>query len=155
MRSYAMKPKKVCEISLRFQLLNTIPTHFHSFKTTTKCPFYFPSSYHLPRPIFFSLFKKVVRTIFSRFKMKITSGERESPQWSESAIIVFQWYKKLFESMGFDLCNRVLKIRESIWNSNSHNGSSLGSVRVHSLTFFALLKACDVTPRLPLLLTTL
>ncbi len=48
--------------------------------------------------------------------------------------------------MGFDACNRVLKIRESIWDFNSHNGSSLGSVRVHSLTLFALPRACNVTP---------
>jgi hypothetical protein len=48
--------------------------------------------------------------------------------------------------MGFDPCNRALKIRESIWDSNSYNGSSFGRVRVHSLTLFALPKACDVTP---------
>jgi hypothetical protein len=48
--------------------------------------------------------------------------------------------------MGFDACTRVLNIRESIWDSNSHNGSSLGSVRVHSLRLFALPKACDVIP---------
>ncbi len=59
--------------------------------------------------------------------------------------IAFQWYKKFFESIIFDPYNRVLKIRKSIWDSNSHNGSSLGSVRVHSLTLFALLEACDVT----------
>ncbi len=47
--------------------------------------------------------------------------------------------------MGFDPYNRTLKIRESICDSNSHNGSSLGSVRVHSLTLFALLGANDVT----------
>jgi hypothetical protein len=57
-----MKPKRVCEIFLRFQLPITIPIHFHSFKTTIKCPFYSPSSYHLPRLILFFLFKKVVRT---------------------------------------------------------------------------------------------
>jgi hypothetical protein len=33
----------------------------------------------------------------------------------------------------------------SIWDSNSKHGSSLGSVRVHSLTLFALLGACEVT----------
>jgi hypothetical protein len=50
--------------------------------------------------------------------------------------------------MGFDPCNRALKIRKSIWDSNSQHGSSLGSVRVHSLTLtlFALPGACDVTP---------
>jgi hypothetical protein len=79
MKSYAMKPERVCEISPRFQLPNTIPTHFHSFKTTTKCPFYSPS-YHLLRLILLSLFKKVVRTIFSIFELKITSKEKESPQ---------------------------------------------------------------------------
>jgi hypothetical protein len=47
--------------------------------------------------------------------------------------------------MGFDPCNCALKI----WESNSHNGSSLRSVRVHSLTLFALPRACDVTPKPP------
>ncbi len=60
--------------------------------------------------------------------------------------IFFQWYKKLFKPMGFDLCNRTLKICKSIWDSNFHNGSSLGSVRVHSLTLFAFSGSCDVTP---------
>jgi acyl-CoA synthetase (AMP-forming)/AMP-acid ligase II len=60
-------------------------------------------------------------------------------------LIALQWYKKLFESMGFDPCNFSLKIWESIWDSNSHNGSSLGSVRVHSLTLFYTLGSmrCD------------
>ncbi len=49
--------------------------------------------------------------------------------------------------MGFEPYNRALKIRESIWESNFEHGSSLRSVRVHSLTLFALLGACDVTPR--------
>jgi hypothetical protein len=48
--------------------------------------------------------------------------------------------------MGFDPCNHVLKIWKSIWDFNSQHGSLLGSVRVHSLTFFVLLGACDVTP---------
>jgi hypothetical protein len=38
--------------------------------------------------------------------------------------------------MGFDPCNRALKIWESIWDSNSQKGNSLGSVKVHSLTLF-------------------
>jgi hypothetical protein len=60
--------------------------------------------------------------------------------------IAFQLYKKLFKPIGFFPCNCALKIWESIWDSNSHNGSSLGSVRVHSLTLLALLGACEVTP---------
>jgi hypothetical protein len=48
--------------------------------------------------------------------------------------------------MGFDPYNHVLKIWESIWDSNSQHGSSLGSVKVHSLTLFALLGTCDVIP---------
>jgi hypothetical protein len=48
--------------------------------------------------------------------------------------------------MSFDPYNCTLKIRESIWDSNSQHWSSLGSVRVHSLTLFALPGACDVTP---------
>jgi hypothetical protein len=59
--------------------------------------------------------------------------------------ITFQWYNELFKPMGFNPCNRALKIWESIRNSNSYNGSSLRNVRVHSLTLFALPKACDVT----------
>jgi hypothetical protein len=49
--------------------------------------------------------------------------------------------------MGFDSCNRAMKIQESIWDSNSQHGSSFGSVRVHSLTLFALPGVCDVTPK--------
>jgi hypothetical protein len=56
--------------------------------------------------------------------------------------------------MSFDACNRVLKIRQSIWDSNSQQGNSLGSVRVHSLTLFALPGACDVTPGSPSWLAT-
>jgi hypothetical protein len=41
-----------------------------------------------------------------------------------------------------------LKIRESFRDSNSQHGNSLGSVRVHSLTVFALPGACDVLPSL-------
>jgi hypothetical protein len=50
--------------------------------------------------------------------------------------------------MGFDPCNHALKIRESIWDSSSQHGNSLGSVRVHSLTLFALPGKIDVTPGL-------
>jgi hypothetical protein len=49
--------------------------------------------------------------------------------------IDFQWYNKIFNSLGFDPCNHPLKIQESTETPNSQNGSSLGSVRVHSLTF--------------------
>jgi hypothetical protein len=73
-------------------------------------------------------------------------------------LIVFQWYKEFFEPMSFGPCNCVLKIWESISDSNSRNGSSLGSVRVHSLTLFALFalpRACDVTPGPPSWLATL
>jgi hypothetical protein len=45
----------------------------------------------------------------------------------------------------FDPCNHTLKIWESFWDSNSQHGSSLGSVRVHALTLFALPGVCDVT----------
>ncbi len=51
--------------------------------------------------------------------------------------------------MGFGPYNHTLKIWESIWDSNSHNESSLGSVRVHSFTLFALPGACEVTASLP------
>jgi hypothetical protein len=47
--------------------------------------------------------------------------------------------------MGFDPYHRALKIRESIWDSNSEHGNSLGSVRVYSLTLFTFPGASDVT----------
>ncbi len=64
--------------------------------------------------------------------------------------IAFQWYKELLEASSFDPLNRALKIWESFRDSNSQHGSSLGSVRVHSLTLFALPGACEVLPSLPL-----
>jgi len=47
LRSYATKPERVCEMSLRFQPPNIIPTHFHSFKTITNFHFtiIFPTIY--------------------------------------------------------------------------------------------------------------
>jgi hypothetical protein len=65
------------------------------------------------------------------------------------ASIDFQWYKELFKERSFDPCNCVLKIWESFRNSNSQHGNSLGSVRVHALTLFALPGACEVTPGSP------
>jgi hypothetical protein len=41
--------------------------------------------------------------------------------------------------MGFDPCNSPLNIQKSIWDSNSQNRNSLGSVKVHSVIFFAIL----------------
>ncbi len=64
--------------------------------------------------------------------------------------IYFQWYKKLFKARSFDPYNRALKIRESFRDSNSQHGNSLGNVRAHSLTLFALPGACGVLPGLPL-----
>ncbi len=70
------------------------------------------------------------------------------------ASITFQWYKKLFKAMSFDPCNYALKIRESLWDSNSQHGSSLGSVKVHALTH-VLPGTCDVTSRSSSWLATL
>jgi hypothetical protein len=64
--------------------------------------------------------------------------------------IVFQWYKKLFKVRSCDPCNCALKVQESFWDFNSQHGSSLGRVRVYSLTLFALPGACGVLPGLPL-----
>jgi hypothetical protein len=61
------------------------------------------------------------------------------------ASIVFQWYKELFKTMSFDLWNCVLKVQESIWDSNSQHGSSFRSVRVHALILFGTPRSmwCD------------
>jgi hypothetical protein len=34
-RSYAIKPKRICEFLKKIQAPSTIPTHFHSFKSIT------------------------------------------------------------------------------------------------------------------------
>ncbi len=50
----------------------------------------------------------------------------------------FQWYKKLFNVMGFDPCNRSLKIRESIGTPTPKVGVHLGVcgfIPSHFLTF--------------------
>jgi hypothetical protein len=89
-----------------------------------------------------------------------SNGSRE-PILDIYASIAFQWYKELFNLMGFDPCNRPLNIWKSTgiltpkMDFNSQNGRSLGSVRVHSLTLFYTLGAWDVTPRLPFRLATL
>ncbi len=68
----------VCEISLRFQLPNTIPTHFHSFKIITKRPSYYPFSYHLPKLILLFLLKKVMGTnIFKIWIENYVRGKKE------------------------------------------------------------------------------
>jgi hypothetical protein len=53
----------------------------------------------------------------------------------------FQWSKKLFNSMNFDLCNTSMKIGDS----NSQSWNSLGSGQVHSLTLLYTLEnmKCD------------
>jgi hypothetical protein len=77
-RSYTTKLERVFENFLRFQLANTFPTYFHSFKTTTKCPFYSPSSYHLLIIIF--LFKKLVGISILKISIKnYVRGKREPP----------------------------------------------------------------------------
>jgi hypothetical protein len=48
----------------------------------------------------------------------------------------FQWYKERLNPFIFYPCNCFLKVWESIWDSNSQDESSLGSVRVYSLTLF-------------------
>jgi hypothetical protein len=67
----------------------------------------------------------------------------------------FQWYKEIFKAMGFDPWNRALKIQKSIWDFNSQHGSSLGSVRVHSLTLFGTPRSMWCDSRIFLLARTL
>jgi hypothetical protein len=77
-------------------------------------------------------------------------NERCEPILDIYTSIAFQLYKELLKARRFDPCNCALKIWESFRDSNSQHGSSLGSVRVHSLTLFALPEACGVLPGLPL-----
>jgi hypothetical protein len=48
--------------------------------------------------------------------------------------ISFQWYKEIFNVRCFDLCNRSLKVWESIGTPTLKNENSLGSVSLHSHT---------------------
>ncbi len=69
--------------------------------------------------------------------------------------IAFQWYKELFNSLGFEPCDRSLNIRESTRTPTPKVGVPLGvwgSILSH---FHALLGACNMTPELPSLPTTL
>jgi hypothetical protein len=83
------------------------------------------------------------------------------PNWSCKCIsniyvpTTFQWYKERFNPMSFDPCNLPLKIWESIWDSNSQNGSSLGSVRVHSLIVFCTPRSMRCDSRASVLARTL
>jgi hypothetical protein len=61
----------------------------------------------------------------------------------------FQWYKEIFNQMGFDPCNCSLKIQESIETPTPKMGAHLGVwvfIPSHSPT---LLGTWDVTPGLP------
>jgi hypothetical protein len=60
----------------------------------------------------------------------------------------FQWYKELFNPMGFDLYNHSLKIRKSIWSLTPKMGAHLGVwgfIPSHSPTLQGI---WNVTPRL-------
>jgi hypothetical protein len=80
MKSYATKPERVREISLKFQPPNIITTHLRSFETITRFPFYYPSFSQLPRLIIHFLLKELVRTSIFKIELKIMSGEKESSQ---------------------------------------------------------------------------
>jgi hypothetical protein len=60
----------------------------------------------------------------------------------------FQWYKKLFNPMSFDPCNRPLKIWESIETPTPKVGAHLGVWRFIPSHFPTLLARWNVTPRL-------
>jgi hypothetical protein len=73
-----MKPERVCGISLKFQPPNTITIHLHSFKTTTRFPFYSPSFSLLPRLIILPLLKKLMGTSILNIQLKIMPEEERS-----------------------------------------------------------------------------
>jgi hypothetical protein len=74
-KSYVTKPKKLCEISSKFQPPNIITTHIHSFKTITRFSFYFPSFSQLLRPIILFLLKKLVGTSIFKIELKLCPGK--------------------------------------------------------------------------------
>jgi hypothetical protein len=62
-----------------------------------------------------------------------------------------QQFKELFNPIDFDSCNRSLKIRDS----NSQSGSSLGSVKVHSLALSYIPRSMKCESQASLLACTL
>jgi hypothetical protein len=70
-----MKPERVYGISLKFQPLNPITIHLHSFKTTTRFPFYSPYFSLIPRLIILPLLQKLVGTSILKIQLKIMSEE--------------------------------------------------------------------------------
>jgi len=71
-----------------------------------------------------------------------------SPFWTFKFQDFFQWYKELFIPMGFDPCNRCLKIWESIGTSTPKVEIHLGVWRFIPSHFPTLLRTWNVTPRL-------
>jgi hypothetical protein len=69
--------------------------------------------------------------------------------------IVFQWYKELFNPMGFDPCNCLSKIWESIGTPTPRMGVHLGVWGFIPSHSFALSGAWDVIPGLSFWLATL
>jgi hypothetical protein len=76
-RNYVSKLERVHEISLRFQLPNTITTHLHSFKTIIRFPLYSPSFSKLLRLIIFFLLKKLVGASIFKIELKNMSGKKK------------------------------------------------------------------------------
>ncbi len=74
-----MKPKKVCEISLKFQPLDIVTTHFHSFKPITRFSLYFPSFSLPPRLIILFLLKKLVGTSIQDWIENYVQGKESPP----------------------------------------------------------------------------
>ncbi len=67
----------------------------------------------------------------------------------------FQWYKKIFNPISIDPWNCFIKIRKSIKIPTPKVGVHLGVWRFIPSHFPRLLRAWDVTPRLPFWLTPL
>jgi hypothetical protein len=64
--------------------------------------------------------------------------------------IAFQWYEKLLEPLGFDLCNHSLNIQESTKTPTPNMGVHLGVRRFFPSHSFALPLHENVTPKLSL-----
>ncbi len=60
----------------------------------------------------------------------------------------FQWYKEIFNLMGFEPCNHFLKIQESIGTPTPKMGAHLGMWGFISSHFPILPRAWNVTPDL-------
>jgi hypothetical protein len=78
-KSCATKPKRYCEISLRFQALKSIPTHFHFFQNYHYHPIYSPFFPPSIKTINYSPPKEWCRNKFPQYSIYKLCPKKKAP----------------------------------------------------------------------------